>query len=119
MRALAVAFLLVGCGDGKSPAVDAPPGGDAAVDVAIDAPLVCEAGRGNCNELDADGCEVDLGRAEAHCGACDAVPCDVAKRCIGGTCTDGGRFDWVLVPGTTDIDHGIALAVDPTGGVVL
>jgi|GEM_PF-467101 len=61
--------------------------------------VVCAAGFGNCDGADADGCEVDLAAAPAHCGACGracpvparATPTCVDTRC-GFTC-DAGYAD--------------------------
>lgn len=46
----------------------------------------CTAGWANCNRIDADGCEADLG-SEESCGAC-GVRCKAPKNGA-STCTDG------------------------------
>jgi len=59
----------------------------------------CEAGRGDCDGLAANGCEVDLAAAVDHCGRCDnrcpAAPNGTA-RCASGACDiqcEGSRRD--------------------------
>ena len=46
----------------------------------------CNEGYANCNELDEDGCEVDLLTDPNHCGGCGIV-CDLAN--ASATCVDG------------------------------
>lgn len=46
----------------------------------------CNEGYANCNELDEDGCEVDLLTDPNHCGGCGIV-CDLAN--ASSTCMDG------------------------------
>lgn len=47
--------------------------------------FTCDAGFADCNGDAADGCEVDLGGSNAHCGACRAA-CAAGTRCESGTC---------------------------------
>jgi hypothetical protein len=55
----------------------------------------CQPGRADCNDNQADGCEVDLGKDPRHCGAC-GTSCNGAlgQPCVGGQCAttecDGG-----------------------------
>jgi len=51
----------------------------------------CPDGRGDCNRNPADGCEVDLARDEANCGACGArgaEACNLADDDCDGACDD-------------------------------
>lgn len=47
----------------------------------------CQPGRADCNGLQADGCEVDLGKDPRNCGTC-GTSCDVGvgQPCVGGQC---------------------------------
>jgi hypothetical protein len=45
----------------------------------------CNPGWGNCNGVDADGCEISLTTNESHCGMCGNA-CGGMRTCIGGTC---------------------------------
>ena len=45
----------------------------------------CDAGRGDCNTMPADGCEVDLTRTDMHCGMCGNA-CPPGDRCRFSTC---------------------------------
>lgn len=45
----------------------------------------CDAGFGDCDDLDSNGCEVALGSAVQHCGACNRV-CAQGQRCGDGRC---------------------------------
>lgn len=49
----------------------------------------CDSGFGNCNSLDADGCEVDTSSEISNCGACGFL-CDLSHTdshtCSGGEC---------------------------------
>lgn len=45
----------------------------------------CDAGRGDCNGMEADGCEETLG-TDAHCSACSDA-CGAGSTCEGGSCT--------------------------------
>jgi cysteine-rich repeat protein len=46
---------------------------------------LCLAGRGDCDGLAGNGCEVDLATARLHCGACGS-PCGSDESCVAGTC---------------------------------
>jgi hypothetical protein len=46
----------------------------------------CNTGFGDCNATAADGCEVNLGSAVAHCGRCGNA-CAAGQTCVAGTCT--------------------------------
>jgi hypothetical protein len=48
----------------------------------------CEAGRGNCDGLEANGCETDTNVNLAHCGACGraCAPANATGTCGGGLC---------------------------------
>ncbi|MBI5516634.1 MAG: hypothetical protein HY909_22810 [Deltaproteobacteria bacterium] len=54
----------------------------------------CEEGFGDCNGDPADGCEAELRRDRAHCGAC-GVACPAGAPCADGAC--GGA----CAPGST------------------
>ncbi len=45
----------------------------------------CNAGFGNCDNVGATGCEVNLNTTAAHCGMCNKA-CPVGQLCSGGTC---------------------------------
>jgi hypothetical protein len=45
----------------------------------------CNAGRGDCDSLVENGCEVDLDSTAQHCGACNRA-CDPSETCQGGVC---------------------------------
>lgn len=45
----------------------------------------CDNGWGDCNQLPADGCEVDLVNDPKNCGACNQV-CLNGKACVFGAC---------------------------------
>ena len=47
--------------------------------------FACNASFGNCNNLWADGCEIDLSNDASHCGSCGVV-CAAGKTCIAGVC---------------------------------
>ncbi len=53
----------------------------------------CMPGFGDCDQIEATGCEVDLSSSADDCGVC-GIPCDtaVAPECTGGTCTCGGTL---------------------------
>jgi hypothetical protein len=58
--------------------------------------FTCDAGFADCDRNPSNGCEVDLGTTEAHCGACgtvcnppNAVPSCVAGRCAIAACAAG------------------------------
>ncbi len=70
-------------------------GADAPLDVGGDIPLsspdvsVCEAGRGDCDDVASNGCEVDLNVSSAHCGRCRSPctsPTGGSSSCVNGTC---------------------------------
>jgi len=73
----------------------------------------CDAGFGNCNGLQADGCETDLGNAALHCGAC-GVACPTAPQavpvCGAGTC----GFD--CMPGFADCTEDAGCETPTTTG---
>lgn len=46
---------------------------------------MCDANWGNCNNMDADGCETDLLTSANHCGRC-GTRCASGQRCVGGAC---------------------------------
>lgn len=53
----------------------------------------CPEGRGDCNRDPADGCEVDLARDPAHCGACGRAgveACNLADDDCDGACDELG-----------------------------
>ncbi|MBI5512485.1 MAG: hypothetical protein HY909_01880 [Deltaproteobacteria bacterium] len=57
---------------------------------------VCMSGRGNCNGMASDGCEVDLNTSVSNCGTCGnacsflrAAAACVAGRCVLGACDAG------------------------------
>jgi hypothetical protein len=69
--------------------------------------VTCPAGRADCNGMAADGCEVDLARSTAHCGACNRPgreTCDAADDNCDGVCdnTDGCR---VGVHRSSGVEH--------------
>jgi hypothetical protein len=79
------------CGQAPDAGVDLPP------------PLVCPAGRGDCDGNGANGCEADLLSSAAHCGAC-------GHDCGGAACNEG-----VCAPLTLfSADMPSAIAVDGT-----
>jgi alpha-tubulin suppressor-like RCC1 family protein len=45
----------------------------------------CTAGRGNCDGLPANGCEIDLASAPTHCGTC-ATSCGTGALCTASAC---------------------------------
>jgi hypothetical protein len=47
---------------------------------------VCNPGRGDCDAVANNGCEVDLTSAVLHCGACRRA-CLAEQRCSAGSCT--------------------------------
>ncbi len=49
----------------------------------------CVPTRADCDGTRANGCEVDLARAAAHCGVCGNA-CAAPARCVDGRCCDGG-----------------------------
>ena len=54
----------------------------------------CAAGRGNCNGLSSDGCEIDTATSLAHCGGC-GERCEVPNGtgvCADGDCTTTGCY---------------------------
>ena len=51
----------------------------------------CNAGRGNCDGNDANGCEVNTNTSLSHCGGCGST-CNLAgasESCVSGSCTLG------------------------------
>jgi len=46
----------------------------------------CNAGRGNCDNNVANGCETDTNTSNVHCGACGRM-CASAQSCVGGACS--------------------------------
>lgn len=62
-----------------------PPRGTAACGSSTCYVRECEEGHGDCNRYFEDGCEVNLGTSEEHCGACDS-PCSGAQECHDGEC---------------------------------
>ena len=63
----------------------------------------CNPGFGNCDKMDANGCEADLSSTLANCGACgNACPmrANVQMSCAAGKCIDGG-----CAPGFADCDN--------------
>ena len=122
--AWAAMAICIGCGGDAKTGPDAATDLDAAIDAAIDAmdagPLVCELGLADCNGDAADGCEVDITRSEIQCGGCATTPCVGTEVCIASACgVPTGGIGWVFTAGTTDLDTGFAVAIDPNGGVVL
>jgi hypothetical protein len=51
----------------------------------------CDAGFGNCDGNDANGCETNLNESAAHCGMCGMLcaPTNAMGMCAGGTCRVG------------------------------
>lgn len=47
--------------------------------------LTCATGRGNCDAVAGNGCEVDLSTSAAHCGACGRA-CPAGAPCVMGAC---------------------------------
>jgi len=47
----------------------------------------CDAGYGNCDTMDPNGCEVDLSLTDAHCGMC-GMACGAGQSCVASTCRD-------------------------------
>lgn len=65
--------------------------------------VVCAAGWGNCDGVEANGCEVDLSRVTAHCGACGA-PCASGRVCSEGACVTSCRAGlWLCPDGCRDL----------------
>src|SRR5205814_3041789 len=53
----------------------------------------CAPDWGNCDKVDANGCETDVTASPAHCGGCGKAcpaPPNVAVSCSGGNCMMGG-----------------------------
>jgi cysteine-rich repeat protein len=46
---------------------------------------LCLAGRGDCDGIAGNGCEIDLAASRLHCGACGS-PCAAEESCLAGTC---------------------------------
>ena len=74
---------VVDCGSCGSPCIlpygsGACPGGVCVVDR-------CDAGRGNCDYYDDNGCEIDLNTDSENCGRCEN-PCDAGETCVAGRC---------------------------------
>jgi len=46
----------------------------------------CNAGRGDCDNNAANGCETDTNASNAHCGACGRA-CASAQSCVSGACS--------------------------------
>ncbi len=65
----------------------------------------CSTGRGDCDGVASNGCEVDLTSSASHCGAC-GVSCGTGRSCQAGVCTS--------FPST-----GADGVFDPTSNVVL
>ncbi|MSP17476.1 MAG: choice-of-anchor D domain-containing protein [Myxococcales bacterium] len=66
-----------------------PPGPHVAATACGGAPgcgiAACDAGWANCNFVNSDGCEADLGSSPTSCGTCGLV-CGGGLACIGGVC---------------------------------
>jgi hypothetical protein len=62
----------------------------------------CDAGRGNCDGVAANGCEVDLTATLTHCGACANV-CPARLNAI-STCA-GGACGFTCITGFADCDR--------------
>lgn len=70
--------------------------------------LACVMGWGNCDGNDANGCEVDLSRVTAHCGACGA-PCASGRVCSEGACATSCRAGLRMCPdGCRDLMREVA-----------
>jgi hypothetical protein len=80
--------------------------------------IACAAGRGNCDLSAANGCEVDLGAAVAHCGACGraCMTANATPACAAGVCgytacnagfgdCDGNRANGCEVDVRTAVAH--------------
>jgi len=64
--------------------------------------LTCDPGFGNCNDISADGCEVNLATATAHCGSCGVMcpaPPNATAQCSVSACGIGS-----CNPGFADCD---------------
>jgi hypothetical protein len=65
-------------------------------------PAACENGFGDCNRAAADGCETDLAKTDASCGACGAA-CTGAQVCRKSSCVDRNVADaesWLAARGS-------------------
>jgi hypothetical protein len=79
--------------------------------------ITCAAGRGDCNAVASDGCEVDTNTAALHCGRCgsacalpNATPACRAGACAIGSCNAGfADCDGVAANGCE-----VSLTTDPT-----
>lgn len=84
-----------------SSAEECPSANGATVDcLAGSCVLMCEGGRADCDEVYANGCEVDISTDLTHCGSC-GTSCDVAgatEMCLGGECI------FECIPGRGDCD---------------
>ncbi|MBX3199785.1 MAG: hypothetical protein KF894_16740 [Labilithrix sp.] len=57
--------------------------------------LSCRVGYSDCNQVELDGCEVDIFRDPRNCGAC-GVSCETGQACIDGACATEPCPDGVL-----------------------
>lgn len=79
--------------------------------------IACNGGFGNCDGTRANGCETDVTRDLAHCGACGSAcaPANAAPACTSGLCGIAACGS-----GFADIDgtavNGCECAVDSNGG---
>lgn len=61
----------------------------------------CDTGWGNCDGVNANGCEQNLTNNNTHCGACNN-PCSAGYQCVNSvcvasnTCTYGGSGNWFI-----------------------
>jgi hypothetical protein len=90
----------------------------------------CDAFSGDCDGDATNGCETDLGSNLAHCGSCDAAPCQPgphgAASCDGGSCSvtcetgfgncDGDPANGCEADFATDLAHCGACGGDCEGG---
>ncbi len=70
------------CGACDVVCTTAPPNASASCTAGECVGFTCDEGFGDCNNDQADGCEITFSSDPLHCGVCD-------RDCLGGACTDG------------------------------
>ena len=94
----------------------------------------CQTGWADCNGVASDGCEAELARSSAHCGACGracAGTCNDGRCCVGDRCTtafegDGREGDFAPESDVTlssgvhqfariEVPQGVTVRVDGDG----
>jgi hypothetical protein len=52
---------------------------------------MCNMGFGNCDGMDANGCETNTNTSNTHCGGC-MMPCPTNSACSMGACVCGAGY---------------------------